>query len=110
MELYVGGYAQGKTEYVKRTHPGQEERMKDGFHLWIRQLMEEGKDPEEETEIFLEKNPDAIIICDEIGNGIVPVDAFEREFRERLGRILIKIAARADRVERVICGIGQRIK
>jgi adenosyl cobinamide kinase/adenosyl cobinamide phosphate guanylyltransferase len=38
------------------------------------------------------------------------MDAFEREYRERLGRILITIAAKADRVERVICGIGQRIK
>ncbi len=110
MELYIGGYAQGKSEYVRRTHPGQEAQIKEEFHLWIRQLMQEGKDPEAETELFLQKNPDAIIICDEIGNGIVPADAFEREYRERLGRILIGIAARADRVERIFCGIGQRLK
>ena len=50
------------------------------------------------------------IICDEVGNGIVPMDAFEREYRERLGRFLIEVAKRADRVERIMCGIGQRIK
>lgn len=110
MELYIGGFAQGKSEYVRRLHPGQEIRIKDGFHLWIRQLMQEGRNPEEETARLLEENPDLIIISDEIGNGIVPMDAFEREYRERLGRILIEIAARADRVERVVCGIGQRIK
>ncbi len=110
IELYIGGYAQGKLEYVKRLHPGQEERIKNHFHLWIRGLLEEGKDPEAETEKLLKENPDAIIISDEIGNGIVPMDAAEREYRERLGRLLIRIASEAGRVERIICGIGQRIK
>ena len=38
------------------------------------------------------------------------MDAFEREYRERTGRILIRLAQEAEEVERVICGIGQRIK
>ena len=59
---------------------------------------------------YLEKHPDTVIICDEVGNGIVPLDSFEREYRERLGRLLCEIAAKAERVERVVCGIGQRIK
>ncbi|MBP6421033.1 MAG: bifunctional adenosylcobinamide kinase/adenosylcobinamide-phosphate guanylyltransferase, partial [Agathobacter sp.] len=42
--------------------------------------------------------------------GIVPLDSFEREYRERLGRLLCEIAAKAERVERIVCGIGQRIK
>ena len=41
---------------------------------------------------------------------IVPLDSFEREYRERLGRLLCEIAAKAERVERIVCGIGQRIK
>ena len=60
--------------------------------------------------VYLKEHPDCVIISDEVGNGIVPVDPFEREYRERLGRMLIEIASRAERVERVICGIGQRIK
>ena len=59
---------------------------------------------------YLEKHPDTVIICDEVGNGIVPLDSFEREYRERLGRLLCEIAAKAERVERIVCGIGQRIK
>ena len=43
-------------------------------------------------------------------NGIVPIDSFEREYRERTGRILVKLAEQADEVVRVVCGIGQRIK
>lgn len=56
------------------------------------------------------KHPDTVIICDEVGSGIVPLDSFEREYRERLGRLLCEIAAKAERVERIVCGIGQRIK
>ena len=59
---------------------------------------------------FLERHPDCIIISDEIGNGIVPLDGFEREYRERTGRMLVELADRAEEVIRVICGIGQRIK
>ena len=73
-----------------------------------------GKCPEvsipAESMAYLEKHPDTVIICDEVGNGIVPLDSFEREYRERLGWLLCEIAAKAERVERIVCGIGQRIK
>ena len=49
-------------------------------------------------------------MLDEIGNGIVPLDAFEREYREQTGRAEILLAKKADEVVRVICGIGQKIK
>ena len=54
--------------------------------------------------------PDCILICDEIGNGIVPMEAEERTYRECTGRILEGLAAQADEVVRVVCGIGQKIK
>lgn len=59
---------------------------------------------------FAEKNKDTIVIADEIGNGIVPFDAFEREYREQTGRAEILLAKKADEVVRIICGIGQKIK
>ena len=66
--------------------------------------------PEEEISGLLDAYGDCIIICDEVGNGIVPAGSAEREYRERVGRILILLAQRAEEVERVICGIGQKIK
>lgn len=51
-----------------------------------------------------------IIIADEIGYGIVPMDKKEREFRDYYGGICCKIAENADIVIRVICGIGQVLK
>ena len=133
MELYVGGYAQGKTEYVKRKYEDQSVVVIDGettelglkdadltenservlflhFHLWIRRLLFAGKDAETVAAAWLRAHPDGVIVADEVGNGIVPMERAEREYRDRLGRILISIAAEAERVERVICGIGQRLK
>ena len=80
------------------------------FHLWIRELIAQGKDAEAEAEQYFAAHPNAILIADEVGNGIVPLDPFEREYRERLGRILIRAAELSEQVVRVICGIGQRIK
>ena len=66
--------------------------------------------PESEIFAFVENCPNCVIISDEISNGIVPIEAFEREYRERTGRILVELAKKAEEVERVICGIGQKIK
>lgn len=127
MELVIGGYAQGKLSYVLKKYGVEAGRVFDGeipenienlkdivvidhLHHWIRSRIAQGGSPEKEIPAFLEKCPDCVIICDEIGNGIVPVEAFEREYRERTGRILVELAKKAEAVERVICGIGQRIK
>ena len=129
MKLIIGGYAQGKLNYavtkynVAEDHvfecvlPSIEEAEKlegtiivSSLHKWIRKRIKEGGRPEEEISSFVKKNPDCIIICDEIGNGIVPMDPFERVYRERTGRIQVKLAADAEEVERVVCGIAQKIK
>lgn len=82
----------------------------DHFHLLVRRWMQAGKIPADETEKILSDNPDIVIITDEIGNGIVPLDVKEREWREVHGRICCQLAGRADAVFRVIAGIGQKIK
>lgn len=53
---------------------------------------------------------DKYICCDEVGLGVVPIDFAEREFRDEVGRTLCALAKRAERVFRVIAGIGQRIR
>ncbi len=80
------------------------------LHRYIRERLRQGTDPEKKIAGFLEAHPDCILICDEIGNGIVPMEAEERTYRERTGRILERLAAQADEVVRVVCGIGQKIK
>ena len=112
MKLVIGGYSQGKLAYVKQNmcpETGDPVILND-LHLLVRDCLSEGRCPEEEITDFLKEHPDCIVICDEIGNGIVPPDAFEREYRERTGRILMELAKQAEEVVRVICGIGQKIK
>ena len=59
------------------------------------------------AEILYQKNPELVIVTDEIGCGIVPTDPFQREVREQTGRVCTALAGKARRVHRVICGIGR---
>lgn len=59
---------------------------------------------------------DAILIAEETGWGVVPPTPLGRVFRDALGRLAQRIAARADRVELVVAGyavdvraIGRRV-
>ena len=81
-----------------------------GFHLLVRYCLERKKDPYKLADMILKEVPGAVIISNEIGCGIVPADKFEREWREAAGRMSCRLAASADEVYRVFCGIGQRIK
>lgn len=127
MKLVIGGCAQGKLQYVLHKYQLREDAVWDGvipddrtsntdtivmnhFHQWVKRRLSEGGCPEEEIQSFIERCENCIIISNEIGNGIVPMEAFEREYRERTGRILVQLALKAKEVERVICGIGQKIK
>lgn len=124
MELIIGGAFQGKKEYAKKQHPdifwkdaadlSEEEILHTqgiiNFQEYIRKEMEEERNPAQIAEKMLKENPDAIIISQEVGYGVVPIDAFEREYREMVGRICTKLASGASRVTRVICGVGMVIK
>lgn len=98
------------TEQASGTDGTGETVILNHFHLWVKDRLETGGDPEREIRQFLDRCPDCVIICDEIGNGIVPADAFERAYRERTGNMLITLAKEAEEVVRVVCGIGQKIK
>ncbi len=126
MIFVTGGCFQGKQQWVLQNCQVQPFRVADGavcsmeaiksagvldhFHLLVRRWMEAGKIPADETEKILSDNLDIVIITDEIGSGIVPLDVKEREWREVHGRICCQLAGRADAVFRVIAGIGQKIK
>ena len=126
MIFLTGGCFQGKQQWVLQNCQVQPFRVADGavcsmeaiksagvldhFHLLVRRWMEAGKIPADETEKILSDNLDIVIITDEIGSGIVPLDVKEREWREVHGRICCQLAGRADAVFRVIAGIGQKIK
>ena len=77
---------------------------------FIRREMEAGRDPKEEVKALLERSDPRVVIADEIGCGLVPIDPFERAWREETGRILCALAREAEAVVRVHCGFPQAIK
>lgn len=131
MELYIGGCFQGKLAHARarwmETAGGKTEPIvADGetvecsalsgvdilnhFHLLVRRLCEAGQDPETFTRQLMADCPKLFVVCDEVGLGIVPAEKAERVYREAVGRSCCLLAAHADRVERIICGKGMRLK
>lgn len=83
------------------------------LHLFIRRQLEAGMEEEEirkELERIGRENSGMIMLCDEVGYGIVPIQKEAHIYREAVGHILCALAGQAECVTRVICGIGQRMK
>lgn len=124
VKIITGGAYQGKLAYARRLYPGMSWTGGKScgldeigtcsavyaFHEFVKRWLEAGRSSAELTALLLEEKKEMIIVCDEIGCGLVPVDAFEREYREETGRIMTALAERAERVDRVVCGIGTRIR
>lgn len=130
MKLIIGGSHQGKKQYVTERFGIAEQEILCGevcaldafmtnarvtkavncFHIWVKRALQADIDVWMQVEGLLQENPSIIIIGNEIGCGIVPMDAFERRYREETGRIFCKLAKEADEVVRVTCGIGTQIK
>ena len=109
MKLYIGGAYQGQEELARQENPGVP--FFPDFHEVIRrEITAGGQEARAFAEAFCREHPDAVIAANEVGSGIVPMDAEDRAFREAAGRVLCIIARNAEQVTRCICGIGVRIK
>ena len=80
------------------------------YHLLIQRLLNDGKSPEDFTNRFISENFTALVIMNEVGAGIVPIQREERVWREKCGICSRIIAEKSDSVIRVICGIPQVLK
>ena len=123
MILITGGAYQGKTSYVQAHFS---DAVTDGavcsfddaacakilnnYHILVRRLLDAGADAEAFTEAVCKANPDCIILIDEIGSGIIPLEKPERIWRETVGRCGCMLAENADSVIRLVCGIPTAIK
>lgn len=126
MILVTGGAYQNKKQAACRLFDAEESDFLDGgscdmqaifscralenFHLYVRRYLKSGKDPAEFAAELAEKNPRLLIVTDEIGCGIVPIEKEERYWREQNGRICCALATQAETVVRVVAGIPTVIK
>ncbi len=114
MVLVIGGIASGKREYVKKYLGYTDEDMADAVLddrpvvYNVQDIVFSGSVPDDVLlEKLLEKD---VVICNEVGSGVVPAEKKERAAREAAGRLCVALAEKADKVVRLYCGIPLVIK
>ena len=126
MILIIGGAYQGKLEYAQNLTNYKKEEFLDGktcemdeifhakgilgFHEYVKRWLVQGRDPKELAEELRSKNPNLVVVTNELGYGVVPCDALDRQWREATGRVCTKLAKASKMVVRVVCGIGMVLK
>ena len=96
MILVTGGCFQGKTDYACETFHIAKEEAADGmdcpmeaiyetkllyhFHEYIKRCMEANQ--ELDLEELERRNPDIVLVTNELGYGVVPIDKFDRAYRQ----------------------------
>jgi len=123
--LIIGGAYQGKLDYVLERFSTKENQIyrcnsedtsiPDGkiiykIDRWILALIQADANVAKNVNNFISTNKDAIIICNDISCGIVPIDAVMRKWREETGRALAVLARQSNEVIRLFCGIPSKIK
>ena len=120
MRLITGGIFQGKVKYAQETYgipssgtvdaaQASEEELEQAALVYHLQEYIRSHHQGETCELPAFRE-DAVIICDEVGCGVVPLSREERDFREASGRICCMLAEKAESVEVIRCGIARRIK
>ena len=108
MILILGGAWQGKLTWAaSHGMVGPVFDLKDG---WPEAPVRCCRHLEALTRAASDLTRDAFVISREIGSGVVPLDAAERRWREVHGAVLQGLAARAEHVSRIFCGLEERLK
>ena len=71
---------------------------------------EEGREAADYFRENREKWQEKILIMGDVSQGVVPMEARLRAFREMNGRLMLYLGKEAEQVVRVFCGIGKRVK
>jgi adenosyl cobinamide kinase/adenosyl cobinamide phosphate guanylyltransferase len=118
LHVYVtGSMASGKREYVLNTLGIPETEA--AFE--VQELLREKIDPEVQELLREKPNMDVAALAEklsgyqaitqtEVGAGVIPLAASDREWRERAGRLACLLASRADIVVRMVCGVPIIVK
>ena len=126
MILIFGGAYQGKLTYAMENFGHTDEQIyrcsdKDTsipcnkkvvyeIDRWILALVQTKANIPEQVAQFMKENREAIVICNDISCGVVPIDDTLRKWREETGRALAMLTEQSEEVIRLFCGIPTRIK
>lgn len=91
-----------------------EAALVDCLTLWLTNRLLADSDLDADTSRLLDalracRGP-VVVVTNEVGQGIVPENALARRFREAQGRLNRRVAAQADTVTAVMCGLPLALK
>lgn len=119
MDLILGGAYQGKRAYAVGKYaladgqvftcaddaePDWNARCVEHLERYVWYCVRNGRTPEDRF------GEEAVLLCDDIFCGVVPMDVTERAWREETGRYLSRLSARAKHVTRLFCGLPLELK
>ena len=107
MIFVTGPLFAGKEEFIKTALGMDDEEFSRCAVRDVQELACASADLEALAEELSRKR---IVIATEVGGGIVPADERQRREREAAGRLACLLAARAETVIRVCCGLPQVLK
>lgn len=124
MILVFGGAYNGKLSYVKEKYNISDEeifycnsdfidldrKVICGFHIFVRNMILVNKDPLEYIKNNIEKLEGKIIITDDIGMGIIPIEKVDRIWRDTHGKCIQYISKKSKKVIRIFLGIEKVLK
>ena len=109
----VGGRANGKKQFVIEQLGYREDQIASAqlddrpVLSDLHKLIESDEQIDSLFPLLLTKE---VVICDEVGCGVVPVDPVERKWRDAVGRLSAKLAQEATEVFRVQVGLATKLK
>ena len=110
MIFVTGPLFAGKREYIQRALNWTDEEFLEKAVEDVQDLAAEAATPEKLQALADVLARKEVVIAVEVGGGVVPLDPEERKNREAAGRLACLLAARAQTVIRVCCGLPQFLK
>ena len=126
MILITGGSHQGKLDFARARFqladgdihicdadtaaPDFSKKCLARLDLFALNRVRAGEEPADILRENMDELGDCVLVTTDISCGVVPVDPVIRAWREACGRMNNLLAAHADEVWRLFCGIPQRIK
>ena len=113
MVLILGGTGAGKRSFARALGYSDGEmssRKDDDCPVFVRLEQVLREDPSRADGLLEPLCRKELVLCCEVGSGIVPLEHKERLAREATGRLCVLLARRADAVVRMVAGIPVAIK
>lgn len=112
MILVTGGMASGKRSYARSLGYTDEQMTRDPLDgapvlVALDETLHTGALDDEDFAAICAKD---VVICCEVGLGVVPIDPEESAWRELVGRTCARLAEQAEQVVRMTCGIPLALK